>query len=247
MKHLVELGVVDPGLSEFLAAAVRAKLNLIVAGGTNTGKTTMLRCLLNEIPPEERVVTVEDNLELGLDRFLDLHPDQVTWERRGANIEGRGEASLADCVRATLRQNPDRVIVGEIRGVEVVDMLRAMSQGNDGSMSSIHADSSKGALVRLSMYTAEAGLDEETSNKWIANAVDLIIHLGWVDGVRRVTSVREVLEAEARQIATNEVYRPDHEGRAMPAAGPTIRNETLARLVTAGFDAALLSEPARWW
>lgn len=247
MKHLVELGVVDPGLSEFLAAAVRAKLNLIVAGGTNTGKTTMLRCLLNEIPPEERVVTVEDNLELGLDRFLDLHPDQVTWERRGANIEGRGEASLADCVRATLRQNPDRVIVGEIRGVEVVDMLRAMSQGNDGSMSSIHADSSKGALVRLSMYTAEAGLDEETSNKWIANAVDLIIHLGWVDGVRRVTSVREVLDAEARQIATNEVYRPDHEGRAMPAAGPTIRNETLARLVTVGFDAALLSEPARWW
>ena len=115
------------------------------------------------------------------------------WERRGANIEGRGEATLADCVRATLRQNPDRVIVGEIRGVEVVDMLRAMSQGNDGSMSSIHADSSKGAIVRLGMYTAEAGLDEETSNKWIANAVDLIIHLGWVDGVRRVTSVREVL------------------------------------------------------
>jgi len=244
MKHLVDLGVVDGGLSAFLAGAVRAKLNLIVAGGTNTGKTTMLRCLLNEIPPEERVVTVEDNLELGLDRFLDLHPDQVTWERRGANIEGRGEASLADCVRATLRQNPDRVIVGEIRGVEVVDMLRAMSQGNDGSMSSIHADSSKGALVRLGMYTAEAGLDEETSNKWIANAVDLIIHLGWVDGLRRVTSVREVLEAEARQIATNEVYRPSSDGRAAPAPGPTIRNETLQRLVAAGFDPAWLSAPS---
>ena len=247
MKHLVDLGVVDEGLSAFLAAAVRAKLNLIVAGGTNTGKTTMLRCLLNEIPPEERVVTVEDNLELGLDRFLDLHPDQVIWERRGANIEGRGEASLADCVRATLRQNPDRVIVGEIRGVEVVDMLRAMSQGNDGSMSSIHADSSKGALVRLGMYTAEAGLDEETSNKWIANAVDLIVHLGWVDGVRRVTSVREVLEAEARQIATHEVYRPSGDGRAAPAPGPTIRNETLGRLVAAGFDPAWLSEPSGRW
>ena len=137
-------------VADFLAAAVRAKPNLIVAGGTNTGKTTMLRCLLNEIPPAERVVTVEDNLEIGLDRFSDLHPDHVMWERRGANIEGRGEASLADCVRATLRQNPDRVIVGEIRGVEVVDMLRAMSQGNDGSMSSIHADSSKGAIVRRS-------------------------------------------------------------------------------------------------
>ena len=247
LKHLIELGVVDAGLAEFLAAAVRAKLNLIVAGGTNTGKTTLLRCLLNEIAAEERVVTVEDNLELGLDRFVDLHPDQVCWERRGANIEGRGEATLADCVRATLRQNPDRVIVGEIRGVEVVDMLRAMSQGNDGSMSSIHADSSRGAIVRLGMYTAEAGLDEETSNKWIANAVDLIVHLGWVDGVRRVTSVREVLEAEARQISTNEVYRPGPDGWAVPAAGPTIRNDTLDRLVAAGFDSSHLADPSGRW
>jgi len=247
LGHLIDLGVVDEGLAAFLAAAVRAKLNLIVAGGTNTGKTTMLRCLLNEIPPEERVITVEDNLEIGLDRFVHLHPDQVMWERRGANIEGHGEATLADCVRATLRQNPDRVIVGEIRGVEVVDMLRAMSQGNDGSMSSIHADSSKGAIVRLGMYTAEAGLDEETSNKWIANAVDLIIHLGWVDGVRRVTSVREVLEAEARQIATNEVYRPGPDGRAVPAPGPAIRNDTLNRLAAAGFDPSYLTDPAGWW
>ncbi|MFV2073867.1 MAG: CpaF family protein [Thermoanaerobaculales bacterium] len=247
MKHLIDLGVIDEGLAAFLAAAVQAKLNLIVAGGTNTGKTTMLRCLLNEIPPEERVVTVEDNLEIGLDRFADLHPDQVMWERRGANIEGRGEATLADCVRATLRQNPDRVIVGEIRGVEVVDMLRAMSQGNDGSMSSIHADSSKGAIVRLGMYTAEAGLDEQTSNKWIANAVDLIIHVGWVDGVRRVTSVREVLDAEDRQIATNEVYRPSGDGRATPAPGPTIRNDTLARLIRVGFDASYLANVAGWW
>ena len=247
LKHLIDLGVVDDSLAAFLSAAVGAKLNLIVAGGTNTGKTTMLRCLLNEIPPEERVVTVEDNLEIGLDRFSDLHPDQVMWERRGANIEGRGEATMADCVRATLRQNPDRVIVGEIRGVEVVDMLRAMSQGNDGSMSSIHADSSKGAIVRLGMYTAEAGLDEETSNKWIANAVDLIVHLGWVDGVRRVTSVREVLEAEARQIATNEIYRPAPDGRAVPAPGPTIRNTTLDRLVAAGFDPSYLTDPTGWW
>lgn len=240
LSHLVDLDVIDAGLAGFLAAAVKAKLNLIVAGGTNTGKTTMLRCLLNEIPPAERVVTVEDNLELGIDRFSDLHPDHVCWERRGANVEGHGEATLADCVKATLRQNPDRVIVGEIRGVEVVDMLRAMSQGNDGSMSSIHADSSKGALVRLGMYTAEAGLDEETSNKWIANAVDLIVHLGWVNDTRRVTSVREVLEAEARQVATNEVYRPGPTGAAVPAPGPAIRDTTLARLVEGGFDADLL-------
>jgi len=139
------------------------------------------------------------------------------------------------------------VIVGEIRGVEVVDMLRAMSQGNEGSMSSIHADSSKGAIVRLGMYTAEAGLDEETSNKWIANALDLIVHLGWVDGIRRVTSVREVLEAEARQIATNEIYRPGPDGRAVPSPGPTVRGNTLARLAEAGFDPALLANPGGWW
>lgn len=247
LGHLIDLGVIDKGLAEFLAAAVRAKLNIIVAGGTNTGKTTMLRCLLNEIPPSERVITVEDNLEIGLERFSDLHPDQVCWERRGANIEGRGEATLADCVRATLRQNPDRVIVGEIRGVEVVDMLRAMSQGNDGSMSSIHADSSQGALVRLGMYTAEAGFDEQTSNKWIANAVDLIVHLGWVDGIRRVTSVREVTGAEERQVSSNEVYRPDRDGRAVPAAGPTIRNDTLERVVAAGFDETLLLNLQGWW
>lgn len=247
LAHLVDLGVIDSGMAGFLAATVRAKLNLIVAGGTNTGKTTMLRCLLNEVPASERVITVEDNLELGLDRFRDLHPDQVCWERRGANIEGHGEATLADCVRATLRQNPDRVIVGEIRGVEVVDMLRAMSQGNDGSMSSIHADSSRGALVRLGMYTAEAGLDEETSNKWIANAVDLIIHLGWVGDVRRVTSIREVLEAESRQIATNEIYRPDPNGRAVPAPGPAIRNSTLERLTAAGFNPQLLLDSLGAW
>lgn len=247
LAHLVHLGVIDSGMAGFLAAAVKAKLNLIVAGGTNTGKTTMLRCLLNEVPATERVITVEDNLELGLDRFRDLHPDQVCWERRGANIEGHGEATLADCVRATLRQNPDRVIVGEIRGVEVVDMLRAMSQGNDGSMSSIHADSSRGALVRLGMYTAEAGLDEETSNKWIANAVDLIIHLGWVDGVRRVTSIREVLDAESRQIATNEIYRPDPKGRAVPAPGPAIRSTTLDRLTAAGFNPQLLRDSLGAW
>ncbi len=247
IKHLIDLGVIDDGLGEFLAAAVRAKLNVIVAGGTNTGKTTLLRCLLNEVPAEERVITVEDNLELGLERFVDLHPDQVCWERRTANMEGHGAATLADCVKATLRQNPDRVIVGEIRGVEVLDMLRAMSQGNDGSMSSIHADSSKGALVRLAMYTAEAGLDEETSNKWIANAVDLIVHLGWVGTTRRVTSVREVLEADARQIATNEIYRPAPDGRAVPAPGPTIRNGTLERLADAGFDPHLLANPDGWW
>ena len=243
LKHLIDLGVVDEGLAAFLAAAVRAKLNLIVGRRDEHRQDHDAAMPAQRRSPRRAGGDRRGQPRDRLDRFADLHPDQVMWERRGANIEGRGEATLADCVRATLRQNPDRVIVGEIRGIEVVDMLRAMSQGNDGSMSSIHADSSKGAVVRLGMYTAEAGLDEETSNKWIANAVDLIVHLGWVDGMRRVTSVREVLEAEARQIATNEVYRPAADGKAVPAPGPTIRNDTLARLVDAGFDAVLPDRP----
>lgn len=238
--HLVDRGVIGDELAGFLSAAVKARLNLIVAGGTNTGKTTMLRCLINEIPPEERVITIEDSLELGLNRFRDLHPDQVSWERRGANIEGKGEATLAECVRATLRQNPDRVIVGEIRGIEVLDMLRAMSQGNDGSMSSIHSDSSQGALVRLSMYMAEAGLNETTANRWISNAIHLIVHTGWVDGVRRVTSVREVTGADGQVISTNEVFRSNRPSYARPAPG-AIRTATLDRLIDSGFDPALLN------
>src|SRR5690606_29214455 len=145
-------GTVDPELSEFLKAAVKAKKNLIVAGGTGTGKTTMLRCLINEIPANERLITIEDSLEIGLEHFEELHPDFETLEAREANTEGVGESSLAELVRAGLRMDPQRVIVGEVRGAEVLPMLLAMSQGNDGSMCSIHADSSKGVFGRLAMY-----------------------------------------------------------------------------------------------
>jgi Flp pilus assembly CpaF family ATPase len=153
LKQLVP-GSVSPSLFQFLRAAVRAKLNMIVAGETGAGKTTLLRCLINEIDPTERLVTIEDSLELGISRFGDLHPDLIEAEAREANTEGVGAYSMAKLVRQTLRMNPDRVVVGEIRGHEVTPMLLAMSQGNDGSMSTVHADSSAAVFSRLAMYTA---------------------------------------------------------------------------------------------
>jgi Flp pilus assembly CpaF family ATPase len=241
LDELVERGTADRPLAGFLRAAVRAKRNLIVAGGTGTGKTTMLRCLINEIPPHERLITVEDSLEIGLEHFEDLHPDYETLEAREANTEGVGEFTLASLVRAGLRMDPERVIVGEVRGAEVLPMLLAMSQGNDGSMCSIHADSSKGVFGRLAMYAAmtRERLTPEVTNLLVAQAVDLIVHLGWVRGVRRVTSVREVTGTiESGLVASNEIWAPGADGAAVPRTPP--QAETVAALEAEGFDRRLL-------
>jgi Flp pilus assembly CpaF family ATPase len=242
VAHLVDAGLFSIAIGAFLVAVVRARLSLIVAGGTGTGKTTSLRCLINEIPPGERLLTVEDSLELGLEHFEDLHPDYEAIEAREANTEGQGAFSLADGVRAGLRMNPDRVIVGEIRGgAELLSMLLAMSQGNDGSMCSLHADSSAGVFSRLAMYAAMTPerLAPDVTARLVAEAVQVVVHLGWVDGVRRVTSIREVTGvSDAGQVASNEVWRPGPYGRAVPHM--PLSQPTLARLVEAGFDARLL-------
>lgn len=247
VDQLVELGLMDVALGEFCAAAVRARQNIIVAGGTGTGKTTTLRCLINEIPASERLITIEDSLEIGLEHFDDLHPDHETIEARDANTEGVGEYTLADGVRAGLRMDPDRVIVGEVRGAEVLPMLLAMSQGNDGSMCSVHADSSKGVFGRLAMYGAmtRERLDPAVTNLLVANAVDLIVHLNWAGGVRRVSSVREITGvADSGQIASNEIWSPDANGAATP--GVPMQHSTLDKLVGAGFDPALLDRHQEW-
>lgn len=246
--QLVDRGVCDDLLAGFLAAAVKARANLIVAGGTGTGKTTMLRCLINEIDAEERLITVEDSLEIGLERFEDLHPDHETLEAREANTEGVGAFTLADLVRSALRMDPHRVIVGEVRGAEVLPMLLAMSQGNDGSMCSIHADSSKGVFGRLAMYAAMAPerLTPEVTNLLVANAVDLIVHLGWVEGDRRITSIRQVTGAvEGAQIVSNELWRPDPTGAAVPAAPPS--RELVDKLGRYGFDVEAHALANGWW
>lgn len=248
VNQLVDRGVCDDLLAGFLTAAVKARANLIVAGGTGTGKTTTLRCLINEIDAEERLITVEDSLEIGLERFEDLHPDHETLEAREANTEGVGAFTLADLVRSALRMDPHRVIVGEVRGAEVLPMLLAMSQGNDGSMCSIHADSSKGVFGRLAMYAAMAPerLTPEVTNLLVANAVDLIVHLGWVEGSRRITSIRQVTGAvEGAQVVSNELWRPDPTGAAAPAAPPS--RELIDKLDRYGFDVEAHALANGWW
>jgi Flp pilus assembly CpaF family ATPase len=248
LDQLVSSGVCDDLLGSFLSAAVRARTNLIVAGGTGTGKTTTLRCLINEIPAEERLITIEDSLEIGMERFEAHHPDYETLEAREPNTEGVGAVSLADLVRSALRMDPQRVIVGEVRGAEVLPMLLAMSQGNDGSMCSIHADSSKGVFGRLAMYAAMTPehLVPEVTNLLVANAVDLIVHLSWVEGQRRVTSVREVTgTVEAGQVVSNELWRPDEDGLAVPAAPPT--PEFATALEREGFEPSGHAAANGWW
>ena len=223
LKQLIGLGTVSEALFHFLQAAVRARFNVIVAGGTGAGKTTLLRCLINEIPATERIITVEDSLEIGLEHFADLHPNHVDLEAREANLEGVGEFPMHRLVRSGLRMQPDRVIVGEVRGAEALPMMLAMSQGNDGSMCTIHADSSLGVFNRLQMYMAMTPerFDVEVTNLMIANAVHFIVHLGRLDTNERVvTSVREITGADGALVTSNEVYAPDTTGRAMTTLSP---------------------------
>lgn len=248
MSQLIDRGVCDDLTASFLCAAVRARANIIVAGGTGTGKTTTLRCLINEIPADERLITIEDSLEIGIERFDDLHPDHEALEAREANTEGVGAFTLADLVRSGLRMDPQRVIVGEVRGAEVLPMLLAMSQGNDGSMCSIHADSSKGVFARLAMYAAMTPerLAPDVTNLLVANAVDLVVHLGWVNGERAVTSIREITGSlEAGQIVSNELWRPGPDGRGVPAAPPT--TDLASSLEAHGFRPADHATASGWW
>ncbi len=244
---LVRLGTLDLALREFVRAAMLARKSCIICGGTGAGKTTLLRAMAADIPPTERLVTIEDSLELGLDRFGDLHPDVVALEAREPNLEGEGGVSLAELVRWALRMSPDRVIVGEARGEEVLALLNAMSQGTDGSMATLHASSSRGAFSKLATYAVQAPerLPLEATNLLVANAVHFVVHLAQ-DGDRRyVASVREVVDAEGSMVVSNEIFRPGPDGRAVP--GAPMRNDTLDQLAAVDFDPGLLERPQGWW
>jgi len=213
------------------------------------GKTTNLRCLINEIPPNERIITVEDSLELGIERFTDLHPDVESIEARPANSEGNGEFTLSAAVREALRMR-GRVIVGEARGDEVIPMLKAMSAGDEGSMCTIHAMSSANVFDRLSMYAAMAtqGFQPAVTSMLVANAVHFVVYLAWDQGRpsrRRVQSIREVVGAEGNQVISNEIWAPDAIGRAVPAA--RLREGTERILADHGYDLSLRDNPSGWW
>jgi len=248
LPELLQMGAIDVVLAEFLRAAVAARLNMIVGGPTSAGKTTFLRGLASAIPPEERLVTIEDTFELGFDADRQRHPNVVAMQARDANVEGEGAVTMAMLFRNGLRMSPSRVFVGEVRGDEVIPLLNAMSQGNDGSMSTIHASSSVGVFRKLALYAAQSPerLAQATTNLHIAEGLHLVIQLRLtLDGRRFVTSVREVVDADGLQVASNEIFRPGPDGRAVPGAPPS--TDLMEKLVYHGFDPGLLQHRQGWW
>lgn len=223
LSDLVATGTMTPDVAEFLTAAVAARKNIMIAGATNAGKTTMLRALANCIPPAERLITVERAMELGLESFEDLHPNVVAFEERLPNSEGVGGVTMAELVRRSLRMNPSRVIVGEVLGDEIVTMLNAMSQGNDGSLSTIHANSSMEVFNRIATYALQAqeNLPVEATHMLIAGSINYVVFMRraqFADGTRRVVeSIREVTGIDGR-VLSSEVFAPGPEGTAVAHA-----------------------------
>lgn len=249
IAELLQLGTVSQLLASLLPAAVRSRRNLLVVGGTDAGKTTLLRALINEIPGTERLVTVEDALELQLSKHPDRHPDVVELECRELNIEGEGAVTMRDLTRLALRLSPDRVIVGEARGPEILDMFQAMSQGNDGSMGTLHARSTGDAFVQIMRYALKAPehLTPDAVAVDIAASLDLVVHIAKLTNGRRVvTSIREVVGYEGAMVLSNEVLAPDRLGRAVPTGRP-FQESTLDALVEAGFEPALFDVPDGGW
>jgi pilus assembly protein CpaF len=226
LDDLLGYGSLSEEVAAFLSAAVAARKNIMIAGATNAGKTTLLRALANEIPPAERLITVERALELGLGEFPDLHPNVVAFEERLPNSEGMGAISMAELVRRSLRMNPSRVIVGEVLGDEIVTMLNAMSQGNDGSLSTIHANSSIEVFNRIATYAIQSveRLPVDATMMLIAGAIDFVVfvekHNDYATGgrLRRfVTSVREINGVDGR-VLSSEIFAPGADRVATPAA-----------------------------
>jgi pilus assembly protein CpaF len=200
---LVASGTWEPPLRDLLARAVRARLSVLVSGGTGSGKTTTLNALSSFVPAGERIVTVEDTLELRLQQ-----PHVVRLEARPANVEGRGEVTIRRLVRNALRMRPDRIVVGEVRGGEALDMLAAMTTGHDGSLSTIHAGSPEEALRRLETLAlmAGVGLPHAAIREQVADALDLVVHQARLaDGTRRIVGVAEVARVAAGA-ATRELF-----------------------------------------
>lgn len=237
LGDLVGLGSMEQHLAELLATAVRARCNIIVAGGTGAGKTTLLRALIHEIPPEERLVTIEDTSELNLGMFPEAHPNVAELETRDANVEGIGEITMAQLTKECLRMSPDRVLVGEVRGAEALAMLKAMSQGNDGSMCTLHADSCRGVASRVRGYCAEAAnqLPMAVIDGFYRTAVDIVVHLHKTPDRRRVvSSVVQVTDEGTEGIKYNDLYVRDGNGRAQFTSLPS--GGLVDRLVAAGLD-----------
>src|SRR5687768_13274503 len=201
---LVEFGTMSSSVSKFLEACVRGRINIMVAGGTGAGKTTTLNVISSFIPDDERIVTIEDAAELRLQQ-----PHVVRLESRPPNIEGRGQVAVRDLVRNSLRMRPDRIVVGETRGGEALDMLQAMNTGHDGSISTVHANAPRDVISRLETMTLMAGMEltVRAIREQIASALDVIVHQSRLkDGSRRITHVTEVVGMEGDIITLQDIF-----------------------------------------
>jgi pilus assembly protein CpaF len=204
LNDLMELRTLTAEVGELLQGIVKARLNVLISGGTGTGKTTMLNVLSRFIPADERIVTIEDSAELQLKQ-----EHVVRMETRPANIEGKGQITQRDLVRNSLRMRPDRIIVGEVRGAEVLDMLQAMNTGHDGSLTTVHANSPRDSLMRLETLMAMTGINipVDAVRRYISSALDVIIHSSrLVDGSRKVVSIQEITGMEGDTVTLQEIF-----------------------------------------
>jgi pilus assembly protein CpaF len=225
VEDLIGFGTLTPQCAHFIRQCVLGRLNIVVSGGTGTGKTTLLNVLSSFIPTDERIVTVEDAKE------LQLHQDHVLpLEARPPNIEGKGEVRIRDLVKNSLRMRPDRIVVGEVRGGEALDMLQAMNTGHDGSITTVHSNSPRDTLSRIETMTLMAGMDlpVRVIREQMASALDLVVQLSRLrDGSRRITAITEVMGMEGDVIVLQDIYTfdfgagLDEEGHFRGTLGPT--------------------------
>jgi len=210
LEDLIRSGAFPQSVMDFLSAAVQARCNIIISGGTGSGKTTLLNCLSRYIPEDERVITIEDAAELQLQQ-----PHVVRLETRPINIEGKGEVNQRDLVKNCLRMRPDRIIIGECRGGEAMDMLQAMNTGHDGSMTTVHANNTRDAMMRLEVMVAMAGYEIPTRalRAQISNAIQIVIQARRITGGRRkVTAVSEIVGMEGDNIQMHDLFTYEQSG-----------------------------------